>query len=121
MYTSELNHEEFQYAVCSGVWTPEDSLKNIMQMLRCHPGYLPFDKSGDWFYQTCEALGFCLAGTMVYLGRAWETAGARFGTIPNMDELVNRYLWQIWGHHVELHWHFLELLESEYWLQITFM
>ncbi|CAK9002796.1 ER lumen protein-retaining receptor 2 [Durusdinium trenchii] len=26
-------------------------------------GYLPFDKSGDWFYQTCEALGFCLAGT----------------------------------------------------------
>eukprot|EP00913_Durusdinium_trenchii_P013997 g13143.t1 len=32
-------------------------------------GYLPFDKSGDWFYQTCEALGFCLAGTMVYFCR----------------------------------------------------
>eukprot|EP00437_Effrenium_voratum_P059804 CAMPEP_0181489396 /NCGR_PEP_ID=MMETSP1110-20121109/48954_1 /TAXON_ID=174948 /ORGANISM="Symbiodinium sp., Strain CCMP421" /LENGTH=240 /DNA_ID=CAMNT_0023616215 /DNA_START=56 /DNA_END=779 /DNA_ORIENTATION=- len=29
-------------------------------------GYLPFDKSGDWFYQTCEALGLCLAGVMVY-------------------------------------------------------
>lgn len=34
-------------------------------------GYLPFDKSGDWFYQTCEALGFCLAGTMVCLGAAF--------------------------------------------------
>lgn len=32
-------------------------------------GYLPFDKSGDWFYQTCEALGFCLAGTIVYFCR----------------------------------------------------
>ena len=36
--------------------------------IRSEPGYLPFDKSGDWFYQTCEALGFCLAGTMVSLG-----------------------------------------------------
>eukprot|EP00437_Effrenium_voratum_P023021 CAMPEP_0181413658 /NCGR_PEP_ID=MMETSP1110-20121109/9089_1 /TAXON_ID=174948 /ORGANISM="Symbiodinium sp., Strain CCMP421" /LENGTH=272 /DNA_ID=CAMNT_0023536485 /DNA_START=56 /DNA_END=875 /DNA_ORIENTATION=- len=32
-------------------------------------GYLPFDKSGDWFYQTCEALGLCLAGVMVYFCR----------------------------------------------------
>eukprot|EP00913_Durusdinium_trenchii_P022615 g21239.t1 len=35
-------------------------------------GYLPFDKSGDWFYQTCEALGFCLAGTIVYFCRINE-------------------------------------------------
>ena len=39
------------------------------------PGYLPFDKSGDWFYQTCEALGFCLAGTMVSLGEAAKLPG----------------------------------------------
>mmetsp|Transcript_58272 Transcript_58272/g.103469 ORF Transcript_58272/g.103469 Transcript_58272/m.103469 type:complete len:297 (+) Transcript_58272:71-961(+) len=32
-------------------------------------GYLPFDKSGDWFYQMCEALGFCLAGTIVFFCR----------------------------------------------------
>lgn len=33
-------------------------------------GYLPFDKSGDWLYQLCEALGLCLAGTIVYFCRA---------------------------------------------------
>lgn len=29
-------------------------------------GYLPFDKSGDWVYQVCEAFGLCLAGSIVY-------------------------------------------------------
>lgn len=29
-------------------------------------GYLPFDKSGDWFYQTCEFVGFVLASFIVY-------------------------------------------------------
>jgi len=29
-------------------------------------GYLPFDRSGDWFYQVCEACGLCLAGSIVY-------------------------------------------------------
>jgi hypothetical protein len=29
-------------------------------------GYLPFDKSGDWLYQLCEAVGLCLAGSIVY-------------------------------------------------------
>lgn len=29
-------------------------------------GYLPFDKSGDWLYQVCEAVGLCLAGSIVY-------------------------------------------------------
>jgi len=32
-------------------------------------GYLPFDKSGDWFYQVCEAFGLCLAGSIVYCCR----------------------------------------------------
>jgi len=32
-------------------------------------GYLPFDKSGDWFYQTCEAAGLALAGAIVYFCR----------------------------------------------------
>jgi len=29
-------------------------------------GYLPFDKSGDWLYQMCEAFGLCLSGSIVY-------------------------------------------------------
>jgi len=32
-------------------------------------GYLPFDKSGDWLYQVCEAVGLCLSGTIVYCCR----------------------------------------------------
>jgi hypothetical protein len=32
-------------------------------------GYLPFDKSGDWFYQVCECLGFALAGLIVFFCR----------------------------------------------------
>lgn len=32
-------------------------------------GYLPFDKSGDWLYQACEAVGLCLAGSIVYACR----------------------------------------------------
>merc|ERR1719199_1402976 len=33
-------------------------------------GYLPFDKSGDWLYQLCEAVGLCLSGSIVYCCRA---------------------------------------------------
>jgi len=32
-------------------------------------GYLPFDKSGDWLYQVCEACGLCLSGSIVYCVR----------------------------------------------------
>mmetsp|Transcript_6417 Transcript_6417/g.18356 ORF Transcript_6417/g.18356 Transcript_6417/m.18356 type:complete len:282 (-) Transcript_6417:80-925(-) len=32
-------------------------------------GYLPFDKSGDWLYQVCEAVGLCLSGSIVYCVR----------------------------------------------------
>lgn len=32
-------------------------------------GYLPIDKSGDWFYQGCEGLGLCLAVFICYLCR----------------------------------------------------
>jgi hypothetical protein len=35
-----------------------------------YEGYLPFDKSGDWLYQLCEAIGLCLAGSIVYSCRA---------------------------------------------------
>lgn len=32
-------------------------------------GYLPFDKSGDWFYQCCEGVGLVLAATIVFFCR----------------------------------------------------
>jgi len=32
-------------------------------------GYLPFDKSGDWLYQSCEGFGFIGAATICYLSR----------------------------------------------------
>jgi len=32
-------------------------------------GYLPFDKSGDWLYQLCEAVALCFAGSIVYCCR----------------------------------------------------
>lgn len=32
-------------------------------------GYLPFDKSGDWLYQVCEACCLCLAGSIAYCCR----------------------------------------------------
>jgi len=46
-------------------------------------GYLPFDKSGDWLYQLCEAVALCLSGSVVYSCRV------RFaGTYdPNTDTL----------------------------------
>jgi len=51
-------------------------------------GYLPFDKSGDWLYQLCEAFGLCLAGTIVYFCRA------RYASTydPSTDTLNHIYL-----------------------------
>jgi len=52
-------------------------------------GYLPFDKSGDWFYQVCEAAAFCLSGSIVYCCRV------RFAKTydPTSDTL--NHLWLI--------------------------
>eukprot|EP00921_Rhytidocystis_pertsovi_P020065 GHVQ01031838.1.p1 GENE.GHVQ01031838.1~~GHVQ01031838.1.p1 ORF type:complete len:286 (+),score=18.95 GHVQ01031838.1:672-1529(+) len=32
-------------------------------------GYLPYDRSGDWLYQTVEALTLCFAGSIAYMCR----------------------------------------------------
>jgi len=37
-------------------------------------GYLPFDKSGDWLYQVCEACALCLSGSIVYCIRVQHPA-----------------------------------------------
>eukprot|EP00923_Selenidium_pygospionis_P034232 GHVN01059768.1.p1 GENE.GHVN01059768.1~~GHVN01059768.1.p1 ORF type:complete len:180 (+),score=11.79 GHVN01059768.1:171-710(+) len=33
-------------------------------------GYLPYDRTGDWMYQTVETLSFCLAASIVYMCRS---------------------------------------------------
>ena len=73
-YLSIVYHHKFKTHFLipqDRIWPDMDLILNHFD--RSEPGYLPFDKSGDWFYQTCEALGFCLAGTMVSLGEvaAW--------------------------------------------------
>lgn len=49
-------------------------------------GYLPFDKSGDWFYQVCEAIAFCLSGSIVYgcRMRYAQTYNAATDTLNNL-------------------------------------
>lgn len=51
-------------------------------------GYLPFDKSGDWFYQACEGFGLVLAATIVYFCRV-RYAGTYD---PTTDTLNHLYL-----------------------------
>jgi len=53
-----------------------------------YEGYLPFDKSGDWFYQLCEGIGFCLACGIVYFIRARHESTYD----PSTDTLNNLYL-----------------------------
>eukprot|EP00442_Polarella_glacialis_P004044 CAMPEP_0115153594 /NCGR_PEP_ID=MMETSP0227-20121206/66816_1 /TAXON_ID=89957 /ORGANISM="Polarella glacialis, Strain CCMP 1383" /LENGTH=301 /DNA_ID=CAMNT_0002564357 /DNA_START=94 /DNA_END=999 /DNA_ORIENTATION=- len=54
-------------------------------------GYLPFDKSGDWLYQVCEALGFCLAGTIVFFCRN------RYATTYDPQTDTFNHFWLILG------------------------
>jgi hypothetical protein len=52
-------------------------------------GYLPFDKSGDWFYQLCEAVGLCLAGSIVYSCRV------RFASTYNAATDTLQHIWLV--------------------------
>jgi len=52
-------------------------------------GYLPFDKSGDWLYQTSEFVCMCLAGTIVYCCRF------RYGQTYNVGTDTLFHLWLI--------------------------
>ncbi|CAD7968180.1 unnamed protein product [Amoebophrya sp. A25] len=59
---------------CQGVSVKMLEIYLLLQFARLcavipFEGYLPFDKSGDWFYQVVEAMTFCFAGSIVYLCR----------------------------------------------------
>jgi len=49
-------------------------------------GYLPLDKSGDWFYQTVEGLAFCLSLVVVGCCR-WRYAGTYKSDTDTMNRL----------------------------------
>lgn len=52
-------------------------------------GYLPFDKSGDWFYQFCEAIAFCVCGFIVISCRV------RYASTYNPATDTLNHLWLI--------------------------
>jgi hypothetical protein len=52
-------------------------------------GYLPFDSSGDWFYQLCEGVGLCLACAALYLCRV------RFAASHDTENDTLHSLWLI--------------------------
>jgi len=54
--------------------------------LQFYEGYLPFDKSGDWFYQACELVALAqvlaLLGAMLFLyPRSYGRAADAFGAV----------------------------------------
>lgn len=74
----------FSFAMVAVMVQTSASVKGVsLKMMECYlavyacrltaiipyEGYLPFDKSGDWFYQVCEAVALCLAGSIVYCCR----------------------------------------------------
>mmetsp|Transcript_10781 Transcript_10781/g.24634 ORF Transcript_10781/g.24634 Transcript_10781/m.24634 type:complete len:277 (-) Transcript_10781:117-947(-) len=74
----------FSFLMVAMVCETTKSVKGVsLKMMECYiavffcrlcaiipfEGYLPFDKSGDWFYQLCEVFGLCLSGSIVYLCR----------------------------------------------------
>lgn len=74
----------FSFGMVAVMVNANSSVKGVsLKMMECYlavfacrliaiipfEGYLPFDKSGDWLYQVCEAVSLCLAGSTVYCCR----------------------------------------------------
>jgi len=86
--------------VCIAIETQKSVAGVSLKMMECYiivffcrlcaiipfEGYLPFDKSGDWLYQVCEAFGLCLSGSIVYCCRAQypNTYSAETDTLNHM-------------------------------------
>mmetsp|Transcript_22453 Transcript_22453/g.62810 ORF Transcript_22453/g.62810 Transcript_22453/m.62810 type:complete len:292 (-) Transcript_22453:84-959(-) len=49
-------------------------------------GYLPYDKSGDWFYQLCEVACLCISGAIVYFCRV-DYASTYGSSTDNLNHL----------------------------------
>lgn len=64
----------------------------LLSILR-HQGYLPFDKSGDWFYHVVEIFSQILVGLSIYLVFVplMPTYNEKFG------ELNFVLFWWVWG------------------------
>jgi len=71
-------------------------LFRLLSILR-HQGYLPFDKTGDWFYHLVEILSFiavilAVAGMLTILSSSYEKKYDLFGNLYIPGELGIAYL-----------------------------
>ncbi len=71
-------------------------LTRLLSIMR-HQGYLPFDKSGDWFYHTVEIISFCCIIAVLYaifgpMKPTYDEKFDRFGNLHVPNELGVLYL-----------------------------
>jgi hypothetical protein len=71
-------------------------LTRLLSILR-HQGYLPFDRSGDWFYHMVEILSFIsivgvLFGIYGPLNPTYDEKFDKFGNLHVPNELGGAYL-----------------------------
>ncbi len=71
-------------------------ITRLLSILR-HQGYLPFDKSGDWFYHTVEILSFCFICGALYgifgpMKPTYDEKFDKFGNLHVPNELGALYL-----------------------------
>lgn len=68
----------------------------LLSILR-HQGYLPFDKTGDWFYHLVETLSFCAVGLALFgmfgpLKPSYEPKLDVFGNLHIANEFGIAYI-----------------------------
>ena len=95
-----LNFKMFTSKSAKGVSLKTLELYILVFLVRCasilrHQGYLPFDKTGDWFYHTVEigSLVLVLVSVGVIFGpfmSSYEEKFDKFGNlfVPNMAGIV---------------------------------
>jgi ER lumen protein retaining receptor len=71
-------------------------LTRLLSILR-HSGYLPYDKSGDWFYHTVEIISFCCIAGVLYgifgpLKPSYDDKFDKFGNFFVPNELGALYI-----------------------------
>lgn len=91
----------FSFCMVAAKIENEKSVKGVsLKMMECYmlvtacrlfaivpwEGYLPFDKTGDWLYQVCEAVSLALAGSVVFFCRS-RYAGTYDKTTDTLNHL----------------------------------
>jgi ER lumen protein retaining receptor len=71
-------------------------LARLLSILR-HQGYLPFDRTGDWFYHTVEIMSLCIVMLAIYgvyspFISTYEEKFDKFGNLKIPNEYGIAYL-----------------------------